>query len=277
VCIFKKALHPNFCYTSLSIVTFMKFELFNSAASQIWKRSASIAEADQLRLELDLYKKILSFFQVGDYYYYVFNIKNRCIDFMSNEVTHVLGYQPEEMNLRFLLEKIHPDDRPWFLNFENKTGDFLIQLPIEKLMKYKRRYDFRLKKSNGDYIRILQQTMIIDHDKNGGLIRTLGVHTDITHLKAEGRPVFSIIGMDGEPSYIDVDVKKVFAITDEILTTREKEVLVYLIEGKLSKQIASILNISKETVDKHRKNMLYKTKLNNTGELIAKAIRQGWI
>jgi DNA-binding CsgD family transcriptional regulator len=255
----------------------MKLELFNSAAAQIWEKSASITEVNQLRLELDLYKRILSFFQVGDYYYYVFNIKNRCIDLMSNEVTHVLGYRPEEMNLQFLLEKIHPDDRPWFLNFENKTGEFLMQLPTEKLMKYKRRYDFRLKKNNGDYIRVLQQTMVIEHDENGRLIRSLGVHTDITHLKRDGRPVFSIIGMDGEPSYIDIDVKKVFSVSDEVLTIREKEVLVYLIEGKLSKQIAAILNISKETVDRHRKNMLAKTKLNNTGELIAKAIRQGWI
>ncbi|MGZ3999990.1 MAG: helix-turn-helix transcriptional regulator [Mucilaginibacter sp.] len=37
------------------------------------------------------------------------------------------------------------------------------------------------------------------------------------------------------------------------------------------------MNISKETVDRHRKNMLNKTGLNSTGELIAKSIRQGWI
>ena len=42
-------------------------------------------------------------------------------------------------------------------------------------------------------------------------------------------------------------------------------------------KISSILNISKQTVDTHRKNMLHKNNLNNTGELVAKAIRYGWI
>ena len=48
-------------------------------------------------------------------------------------------------------------------------------------------------------------------------------------------------------------------------------------EGKLSKEISDILNISKQTVDTHRKNMVHKKHLNNTGELIGKAIRNGWI
>ena len=61
------------------------------------------------------------------------------------------------------------------------------------------------------------------------------------------------------------------------MTTREKQVLKLLMEGKLSKQISIILNISKQTVDTHRKNMLHKKNLNNTGELIGKAIRYGWI
>ena len=61
------------------------------------------------------------------------------------------------------------------------------------------------------------------------------------------------------------------------LTRREKQVLKLLIEGKLSKEISCILNISKQTVDTHRKNMLHKNNLSSTGELIGKAIRYGWI
>ena len=45
-----------------------------------------------------------------------------------------------------------------------------------------------MKKSDGSYIRILHQASIVQMDESGGLIRTLGVHTDITHLKREGRP-----------------------------------------------------------------------------------------
>jgi DNA-binding CsgD family transcriptional regulator len=181
------------------------------------------------------------------------------------------------MTVPFFMECMHPEDRPWFLAFENRTAAFLSGLPVEKLMKYKARYDLRFKKKNGTYIRILHQVAVVQHDENGGIIRTLGVHTDITHLKSEGRPVMSYIGLDGEPSYLDVDVKNPIAESPKILSKREKEILILLIEGKLSKEIGDILNISKQTVDTHRKNMLRRNGLSNTGELIGKAIRMGWV
>ena len=45
----------------------------------------------------------------------------------------------------------------------------------------------------------------------------------------------------------------------------------------LKQDFAVPFNISKQTVDTHRKNMVHKKHLNNTGELIGKAIRNGWI
>jgi DNA-binding CsgD family transcriptional regulator len=173
--------------------------------------------------------------------------------------------------------KLHPDDRSWFLAIGDSIVDFFSHLPIERLMKYKVRYDVRFMKKNGEYARILYQGILLEHDENGRFLRTLSVHTDITYLKQEGKPVLSFIGMDGEPSYRDVISKNVFIESKEDLTRREKQVLKLLIEGKLSKEISSILKISKQTVDTHRKNMLHKKDLSNTSELIAKAIRYGWI
>ena len=83
--------------------------------------------------------------------------------------------------------------------------------------------------------------------------------------------------MNGEPSYHNVALNNIYIESKEELTRREKEVLKLLIDGKLSKEISYILNISKQTVDTHRKNMLHKKNLNNSGELIGKAIRYGWI
>jgi DNA-binding CsgD family transcriptional regulator len=255
----------------------MKLELFNTEAINIWKKASGTTMPEQLHFELNLYKKLLGLFQVGDFYYLIFTVAILDLEFVSKEIETALGYQPSEFNIRMLMDKLHPDDRPYFLNFENKATEFFATLPIEKLMKYKIRYDYRIQKKNGEYIRILQQSAVIEHDENGGILRTLVVHTDITHLKAEGKPAFSIIGLDGEPSYINIDVEKVFAVSKEFLSKREKQVLSLLIEGKLSKDIGDILNISKQTVDKHRKNMLHKNGLSNTGELIGKAVRHGWI
>jgi len=255
----------------------MKLELFNNEANKIWKRHATESVPDLLQLELDLYKKLLNFFQVGDYYYYIFNFQTMQFDLVSPGMETMLGYEPAAMTIGFFMSIIHPDDAPWLLSFEDKTSRFFAQLPPDKIMKYKNRYDYRMKKKDGTYIRVLHQASIAQMDENGGLMQTLGVHTDITHLKRDGKPVMSLIGMDGEPSYLDIDVKSSFIQSKEALSKREKEVLRLLIEGKVSKEIAEVLNISKQTVDTHRKNMIHKNKLINTGELVGKAVKEGWL
>lgn len=255
----------------------MKLELYSEETNKLWRRMSGQSATDGLHLELELYKRLLNFFQVGDYYYFIFNVKDIAFDLVSPQAETVLGYPQGYLTVTAFADCIHPDDRPWFLTFEAKTAEFLAGLPIDKLMKYKVRYDFRFKKSDGSYIRVLHQVAVVQHDENGGIIRTLGVHTDITHLKAEGKPEMSYIGMDGEPSYLNIDVKNIFIKSKQVLTHREKDVLRLLIEGKLSKEIASILHISKQTVDTHRKHMLHKNMLNNTSELIVKAIREGWL
>jgi DNA-binding CsgD family transcriptional regulator len=255
----------------------MKLELFSNEANKLWTRMSSESVTDSLHIELDLYKKLLNFFQVGDYYYFIFNLKNLGFDLVSPHVETVLGYSLSEFTTSLFMDILHPEDRPWFLAFEKNAAAFLSQLPVNKLMKYKVRYDFRFKKKNGDYMRVLHQVAVVQHDENGGLIRTLGIHTDITHLKKEGKPLLSLIGLEGEPSYLDVDVKNTFIKSEEVLSMREKQVLLLLMEGKLSKEISGDLNISKHTVDTHRKNMLRKNNLKNTSELIVKAIKEGWL
>ncbi len=164
-----------------------------------------------------------------------------------------------------------------FTNYENAIGQFLKSLSIEKLTKYKIRYDFRVRKANGSYIRVLHQSTVIKHDESGGLLMTMGVDTDITHLKKEGKPVLSYIGLEGEPSFIDVDVKKVLESSQELLTPREQEILTMIIEGRTIKEIAALLDIAEPTVNKHRENMLKKAGVKNAPELVGKAIRLGWI
>jgi len=255
----------------------MKLKLFADEINKVWKSVATENTAEFPQVELELYKKLLTFFQVGDYFYYIFSFKDREFDLVSDGIETVLGYVPSDFTIDFYLDIIHPDDRPYFLSFESYTAQFLPQMPPDKIIKYKVRSDYRLRKKNGDYIRVLHQALTIQFEDNGTVTRSLGVLTDITHLKPDGKPVLSYIGMDGEPSYLDVDVKSMFIDSRETLTQREKQVLRLLVEGKASKEIGAILNISKQTVDTHRKNMLNKNNLSNTGELIAKAIRQGWI
>jgi len=56
------------------------------------------------------------------------------------------------------------------------------------------------------------------------------------------------------------------------LTPREKEVLELVAQGLSTKQVADKLGIGTRTVESHRVNMLKKMKVNNTAELVRKAI-----
>lgn len=245
-------------------------------ARKIWKIMAESNDPPALTLELEIHKKVLSFFQVGDYYYFIFNVVKGEFDYVHPGVFNMLGYNANECTVADMINCIHPEDMGWFLDFENTAVEFFAELPPEKVLKYKVRYDLRLRKANGEYLRVLQQVTPVQHNGEGDLLRTFGVHTDITHLKNTGLPMLSFIGLDGEPSFLNVEVKKAFVPARELLTKREKEVLRLMLAGMSSREIAGNLNISKQTVDKHRKNMLKKTGIRSSAEMVVKAIKEGW-
>ena len=60
-------------------------------------------------------------------------------------------------------------------------------------------------------------------------------------------------------------------------TERETEILKLIAEHKSAKQIAEELYISKYTVDTHRKNILEKTGLHKTSELVVFAMENGLV
>lgn len=68
-------------------------------------------------------------------------------------------------------------------------------------------------------------------------------------------------------------------VTDplDLLTTREREVLQLIAEGKTNKEIATSLNLSVYTVEAHRGRLMEKLNLHSTGELVRFAVRSGLI
>jgi FixJ family two-component response regulator len=66
----------------------------------------------------------------------------------------------------------------------------------------------------------------------------------------------------------DLDEQKHIMQRLDSLTTREHEVLSYLITGMLNKQIAYELNISERTVKAHRKHVLDKMGVDSIAELV---------
>ncbi len=68
-------------------------------------------------------------------------------------------------------------------------------------------------------------------------------------------------------------------VTDplDLLTSREREVLQMIAEGKTNKEIAGALNLSVYTVDAHRGKIMEKLNLHSIGEMVRFAVRNGLI
>jgi DNA-binding NarL/FixJ family response regulator len=71
------------------------------------------------------------------------------------------------------------------------------------------------------------------------------------------------------------DTKSIFEL--DPLTTREREVLKLISEGKSNKEIADLLFISVRTVERHRANMMEKLNLKKVTDLVKYAIKKGYI
>lgn len=63
----------------------------------------------------------------------------------------------------------------------------------------------------------------------------------------------------------------------DLLSDREKEVLIHLCNERTTQETADIMNVSKRTVDGHRSNLLQKTSSKNTTGLVLYAIKANFI
>lgn len=127
--------------------------------------------------------------------------------------------------------------------------------------------DFRLQDTDGEYVRLLEQIIVLQTDASGKpwLVMAICDASSITDTKlpSSGKIIYINTGETiksfGEVSSLD---------PSSILSNREKEILKLIAYGFLSKEIADKLNISINTVNNHRRNILQKTGCNNTFETI---------
>ena len=121
----------------------------------------------------------------------------------------------------------------------------------------------------------LRSMTLIENDQNGRPKLILLSIMDVTEI--HGNKLFMSIDVKnyGVPN-LDFDTKliefkrslvEVFSVRVN-LTEREKLILDLISEGKTSKQIGEILNISVNTVNTHRQNLIRKNKVKNTSALL---------
>jgi DNA-binding CsgD family transcriptional regulator len=224
----------------------------------------------------------------GPHYYYIIDSPTLTLDFVKLSTDFAMGVPTENISIETIIDLIHPEDMTFFLRCEDLVAFFLRKIVApEKITKYKINYCLREKIADGSYRLFLLQTITMRTTEDGALLKVFGSHTDISHITEENNYRLSLIGMDGEPSYLGIDVFspdvfdgfKPFPLPEQKCTfsKRELEVLRLLGNGSKSQEIAQELNISIQTVYTHRKNILSKSNGASTTEVIVDSIRKGLI
>jgi DNA-binding CsgD family transcriptional regulator len=194
--------------------------------------------------------------------------------FLSPDFAHLGLDVPKEKRSPdpgFLEARMHPDDLSAFGNVIDRLyHEFISGLPPEEQKEYKHIFEFRAVNKAGEWVRLISQHQIIDHDPNGNQL-LLGA-IDISPDQTPGTSLRFTLANIKTGEIVPFDIHKEPGTE---LTRREKEVLRLIEEGKYSKEISDRLRISIHTVNRHRQNILEKMQVNNAREAIRYARRQG--
>ena len=223
----------------------------------VWDEGKKTAIQNTTLPKLDFEELISSIISVGPFYYYIIDFFDMSLSNVSPSIYDIHGFDPDTVTF---------DDI-----------DFLYKnIGKENILNYKTNFSFRSRMKNGNYELLNHQAIILTVDESGRFGKSLNIHTCIDHLTKINSNQISLIGLNGFPSYMNIDIVPNFGhyIT---YTKREIEIIKCISEGYSNKKIAEKLHISEGTVKKHRNNISKKSGCKNSVELIKKSILQGLI
>ena len=218
-----------------------------------------------------------SIISTGPFYFYIIDFFDMSLSHISPAIIEIHGFNPETVTFNDVLGAVHPDDVDFVTKAEAfSTNFFYKKIGHERLLKYKISYSFRFRLQNGEYALFNHQSLMLSLDNNGGLGKSLNIHTRIDHLSNSNAYKISFIGLNGEPSFMNLSLDEEYQDIKEF-SKREIDIIKLISNGFRNAEIAEKLFISTLTVKKHRSNILIKSDSKNTAQLIKNCILQGII
>ncbi len=180
---------------------------------------------------------------------------------------------PDELTYAQYADMIYSEDKEGFCAIERRWQKLIARQPASQLPRYKINFDYRIRANNHDTVRLLHQIIHLALDESGVVRYSVERCTDISVWKRYGSMVLTLLGPPStSPYYFRPDYSANSEVTSS-LTKTEKKIVQLLIEGRSSKEIALHLDITFNTVNTHRRNILRKTDAKNTVELVRYALQ----
>lgn len=257
--------------------------------SDYWQEIYSSQVKEYRPFEISEYfKKFAAIFAPGNSYYYIVNLYDFELEYISDSVEGFVGKSVNEICMQDLLRTLVSEEIE-SINLKSRViSDFYTTfLEKEKILRYKNMFTYRMKDGSGKIRTMLYQALPLSILENGTPEHVFCIQTDISHLKVANTSSVSFIHLDGGKSYLEIDISKgtfdpatCSTATNDfsvLLTEREKQIVIRLSRGLSADQVANEFNLSPHTIKTHRRNILQKTGCTNTTELVAKCLAQGVI
>ena len=211
---------------------------------------------------------------------YLQNFETQQYLFISEGSASITGYTNTEMmalGREYILSRIHPEDMETYASSHFKRFiEFIENLSASEIKKCRFSVNYRFKRKDGEYIKVLQQYVILEVNEAGYPLLSLGILTDITLHKTDDKMIFSTAFYDKKKGFEVISTES-YPQEQLAITKREYEVIRFIRQGLSSKQIADKMYLSGHTVNAHRRNILRKTGCKNSAELIAYSIHHNLI
>ena len=192
---------------------------------------------------------------------YTADTHQNTVSWCNSRMEEVTGFTFGEMNglgLEFFRQLLHPDDfeltgiaRQSFRNNKNIFGG------VTRVRK----------KGENDWRWLVGLAVPFSRDEQGGVKEVICALLDRS------------VAMDTHSQLADAMSEMLRRQNESLLsklTAREKDVLSLAVQGLNNKEIAGQLNLSRYTIETHRKNIRLKLKVRNTTELVAMARKIGF-
>jgi len=240
----------------------------------VWlaNRTAQSTLLNQIGFD-DLKNSIIS---TGPFSFYIIDFFDMSLSHISPSLYEMHGFDPETVSFNDVLGAIHPEDIDFVIKAEAfLTRFFAENIDRRKLLSYKISYCHRARMHDGEYVLFNHQALMLTMDDEGGYGKSLNIHTRIDHLTNHNTYKISLIGLNGEPSFMNMSLDPDQELKE--FSKREIDIIKRIGDGLTNDEIAEKLFISPMTVKKHRNNILTKSESKNTAQLIKNCILQGII
>lgn len=185
----------------------------------------------------------------------------------GNAMYRVLDSSDED----FIYNCLHPEDLPEKRLLEYEFFKRVDNLSGPEKIEFKATCRIRIKDRSGRYVWVNNSTQILQPSLLGKIWLILCTY----ELASDQSAADNIAPCIRNSTTGEITVLSFRDRKSRILSQREKEILALIKDGKSSKMIADELNISINTVNRHRQNILEKLSVANSFEAIAAAESMG--